>query len=166
MNNIYLCGFLSHNNIIIGKEIARKLNWQFIDLDDFMQKRAKCSPIELLDIYGIDGRRNILASALEEVCLMKNTVVAVGEITFSYEKNIIIAKNSGKIVYLLYHFRDCYNKINGHKHRNSPSKLTDENICDTLHKRHTIYKICANYIYEPIHSTKYSAKSIISLILK
>lgn len=144
---------------IIGKKLAKNLGRRFLDLDSFIEKRAKCTISQLLLLYGDEGFRNVVSSVLEEVCLMQSAVVAVGEGTFAYEQNIVAAKNSGKIIYLQLPFNICYKRIKCDKKRPFVQKNEDE-LFNLFHKRHTIYKICANYIYEPILSPDYCAKQL------
>jgi len=41
MNNIYLIGFMGVGKSTVGKKLASKLGWQFIDTDVIFQEKYK-----------------------------------------------------------------------------------------------------------------------------
>jgi shikimate kinase len=43
MNNIYLVGFMGTGKSVVGMALAKKKKWQFVDLDELIQLRQKCS---------------------------------------------------------------------------------------------------------------------------
>ena len=38
MDNIILCGFMGSGKTTVGKELARKMNFKFIDTDELIEK--------------------------------------------------------------------------------------------------------------------------------
>lgn len=164
MNNIYLCGFMGCGKSTIGVRLAQLLGRRFLDLDNFIEKKTKMSIAEIFDEYGEIGFRQIENSVLEEVCLMKNAVVAVGGGTFAYEQNIVISKNSGKIIYLFAQFETCYKRIKSDKRRPLAAKSTKQELLDIYNRRHTLYKIAASYTFDVVHSPELCARHIVKLI--
>ena len=66
MKNIYLVGFMGTGKTYIGKELARKKKWQFLDLDDLIEIKEKR---RIRDIFVHDGEpffRRIEKKALKE----------------------------------------------------------------------------------------------------
>jgi len=41
MKNIYLVGFMGTGKTSVGKELAKKKKWQFLDLDDLIEIKEK-----------------------------------------------------------------------------------------------------------------------------
>lgn len=163
IDNIYLCGFMGCNKIAIGKRIARLLKRRFLSLDDYIEKKLR-SPICLYCTkWGEESFHRIERLAFEEVACMKNAVVVVGGTAFSYEQNIINAKNSGVIFYLYVPFQDCYKRIVNDSRVPITSGRTNDQLLDIYHKRHTIFKISANYTIPVIHSTDFIARQICKL---
>lgn len=160
MDNLYLCGYMGCGKSTIAPLLAKRLKLRFIDLDSFIEKRAGMRIADIFKLYGEDGFRRVEASALEEVCLMNGVVVAVGGGTLAYEHNIVAAKNSGLVVYLQLPFKTCYSRIKKSCCRPLVKKLTKDELEALYHKRHTIYKICANLIYEPCFAPIYCAKQL------
>lgn len=163
MNNIYLCGFMGCKKTTLGQRLAAILGRRFLDLDTFLQKKCKSTMPELFVTYGEAEFRKIENAVFEEVCLMENAVVSVGDGTFWLEQNIIAAKNSGTIVYLLLPFSTCYKRIRSDK-RHHITRLPESELEDTFHKQHTIYKISANLIYEPDNSSEKCARKLAKLL--
>lgn len=161
MNNIYLCGFAGCGKAALGKLVAKQTGGRFIDLDRFIEKRVGCRPEDFLKQSGGEAFRCLEAAAFEEVCLMHDAVVAVGGSTFDYEHNIVAAKNSGKVIYLFVPFAACYRRIKSS--RVNLYGLDEQTLFEIYNKRHTIYKISSNNIYEPLYPPEYCAKQLAKL---
>ncbi len=163
MDNIYLCGFMGCGKTTIGKRLAQLLGRRFLDLDAFIEKKTKRKIHEIFAESGEDQFRQLEHEFLSEVSKMKHAVVSVGGGTFSYEENIILAKQSGKIIYLYLPFETCYKRIRGDRHRPLVAKNTKPQLLELYNKRHTIYKIVSTYQLDAIHSPERCARSLAKL---
>lgn len=100
MNNIYLVGFMGTGKTHIGKELARKKKWNFVDLDDLIELREKR---RIVDIFAKDGEayfRRLENKVLKEVAKEKKFVVACGGGVVINPENIRIMKEGGKVICL------------------------------------------------------------------
>ena len=52
MSNIYLVGFMATGKTAVGKELARKKKWHFLDLDELIELKEKRT---IADIFAKEG---------------------------------------------------------------------------------------------------------------
>ena len=99
MGNIVLIGMPASGKSTVGIHLAEKLNINFIDTDDLIEK---CEGMKLQEI--IDERGNDYFWKVEEriLCNLKcnDTVIATGGSAILFPKAIDHLKEIGKIVYL------------------------------------------------------------------
>ena len=84
----------------VGKELAKKKNWQFIDLDDLIELREKRSISDIFAKAGEPYFRRIEKRVLKEVAKEKKFVVACGGGIVIDKDNIRIMKETGIIICL------------------------------------------------------------------
>jgi len=85
---------------IVGKELAKKKKWQFLDLDDLIELREKRT---IADIFAKEGEpyfRRVEKQALKEVSKEKKFVVACGGGVVINPDNIKTMKEAGIIICL------------------------------------------------------------------
>ena len=100
MSNVYLVGFMGTGKTAVGKELARKKNWQFLDLDELIELREKRA---IADIFAQNGEpyfRRLEKKALKDVAKEKIFVVACGGGIVIDSENIKVMRESGKIICL------------------------------------------------------------------
>jgi shikimate kinase len=86
---VFLVGFMGSGKSSVGKELARRLNWDFVDLDSRIEIREGHTIPELFRDRGEDGFRLAETNALRDLTesLACNTVVALGGGTFAQREN-------------------------------------------------------------------------------
>ena len=100
MNNIYLVGFMGTGKTVVGIELARKLKWQFLDLDDLIELTEKRS---IRDIFAQQGEayfRRVEKRVLLGVSREKKFVVACGGGIVIDKANIATMKETGRLICL------------------------------------------------------------------
>lgn len=98
--NIYLVGFMGTGKTAVGRELARKKKWQFLDLDDLIELREKRV---ISDIFAKEGEpyfRRVEKRVLKEVAKEKKFVVACGGGIVIDPDNIKVMKETGMIICL------------------------------------------------------------------
>ena len=63
---VYLVGFMGSGKSTVGRMLAGKLGWEFVDLDDEIEKRAGMSIPEIFEAQGEPAFRALERSALLE----------------------------------------------------------------------------------------------------
>jgi shikimate kinase len=73
----------------VGQELARRLGWDFVDLDARIESREQQTVAEMFRDRGESEFRLVEAAALRELTesLKRDTVVALGGGTFAHPKN-------------------------------------------------------------------------------
>ena len=98
--NIYLVGFMGTGKTSVGRLLAEKKRWNFIDLDELIELKERR---RIVDIFAKEGEpyfRKIEKKALREVASQKNFVVACGGGIVLDKENIKVMKSSGLMVCL------------------------------------------------------------------
>ena len=84
----------------VGKKLAKKKKWQFVDLDELIELREKR---EISDIFAKEGEpyfRRLEKKILREVAEEKKFVVACGGGVVLDKENIEVMKKSGILICL------------------------------------------------------------------
>jgi shikimate kinase len=100
MGNIYLVGFMGTGKTAVGKELAKKKKWRFVDLDDLIELKEKRTIAEIFTKEGEPYFRRIEKRVLKEVSLEKKFVVACGGGIVIDKDNIRIMKETGIVICL------------------------------------------------------------------
>jgi len=100
MGNIYLVGFMGSGKTVAGKELARKLKWQFMDLDDLIELTEKRSIHDIFAQQGEAHFRRLEKRALSQVSREKKFVVACGGGIVMDQENIKTMKETGLLICL------------------------------------------------------------------
>ena len=86
---VFLVGFMAAGKTTVGQELARRLDWDFVDLDAHIESREQQTIAEMFRDRGERGFRLAEAATLRHLTqsLERNTVVALGGGTFAQPKN-------------------------------------------------------------------------------
>ena len=87
---VFLVGFMASGKSSVGQELARRLNWDFVDLDARIESRERQTIPEIFRDRGESGFRLAETSALRDLLtesLAHNSVVALGGGAFVQEPN-------------------------------------------------------------------------------
>ena len=92
---IVLLGYMASGKSTIGREISKKLDMKFIDLDDYISKREKRSISEIFKVEGEIYFRKIESSYLGEILNSKESfILSLGGGTPCYSNNMELILNS------------------------------------------------------------------------
>ncbi len=86
---VFLVGFMASGKTTVGRELARRLGWDFVDLDARIESREQQTIAEIFQNRGEREYRLVETAALRDLTesLERDTVVALGGGTFYYPKN-------------------------------------------------------------------------------
>jgi shikimate kinase len=76
--NIVLTGFMGTGKSTIGKHIARRLKWPFVDADEEIVRRAGMPIPQIFAQYGEPHFRQIEREVCRELAARQQTVIATG----------------------------------------------------------------------------------------
>lgn len=87
---VFLVGFMGSGKNTVGQELARRLAWDFVDLDSCIEAREEQSVAEIFRLRGEPGFRVAETGALSDLLtnsLERHAVVALGGGAFVQERN-------------------------------------------------------------------------------
>jgi len=117
IGNIYLVGFMGTGKSSVGRELARRKKWHFLDLDELIEIREKR---RISDIFADKGEayfRRVEKKALREISRQKNFVIACGGGIVMDPENIRTMKETGTAVCLKADLDTILKRTSGFLHR-------------------------------------------------
>lgn len=137
---IYLIGMPGVGKSTLGKKLARELAYDFIDLDDEIEKDSLMFIPEIFELYGEDTFRNIETSMLKQF-QNDDTVISCGAgiVTRSENKKLM----NGVVIWLDVPLKEIENRLN----LSSLERplLHDKTIEELYLERKDLYKSFAHY---------------------
>ncbi len=98
---IFLIGFMASGKTTIGREVARRTGWAFIDLDERIELREGRSVSAIFAERGEEAFRRLERECLDEVCRIDhNIIVATGGGVPCFFDNMERMNRAGTTVYL------------------------------------------------------------------
>ena len=100
MAAIFLIGYMGSGKSTVGKRLAKKLNFNFIDLDSFIEEENKLTISEIFTKLGENEFRALEHNALKKLISNTHTVISCGGGTPCYYNNIELMNNNGITIYI------------------------------------------------------------------
>lgn len=110
-NPIFLVGMMGAGKSTVGKRLAERLEMDFVDLDEELERRCGVPIPFIFREEGEEGFRRRESALIEEFARAKGLVVATGGGAVTQEKNRILLKNAPIFtVYLKVSAEQCYRR--------------------------------------------------------
>lgn len=100
MSKIFLIGYMGSGKSTVGKKLAAKIGYEFIDLDKFIESEYQQTIPQIFASKGEKEFRAMEHNTLKKVIEKSNLVVACGGGTPCYYNNMELMNNNGTTVYL------------------------------------------------------------------
>lgn len=97
---IYLIGYMGCGKSTLGKKLAKRLNVQFIDMDDYLEARNYKTIPQIFAEEGEDAFRIKERKALEELVEFTDVVIATGGGAPCFFDNMDLMNRTGKTLFL------------------------------------------------------------------
>lgn len=98
---VYLIGFMASGKSTIGLELAKTLNFEFIDLDTYIEQKSDNTIKQIFEQKGEERFRILENEALREVASIEgNMVIAAGGGTSCFYNSIDFMNKTGLTIYL------------------------------------------------------------------
>lgn len=163
MKNIYLVGFMGTGKTSVGKELAKKLEWPFADLDDLIELKERRL---IRDIFAKNGEayfRKVEGTVLKQVAKEKKFVVSCGGGIVIDPANITLMKKSGTIICLTASPEIIFKRTSRYAHRPLLNVPNPKKHIEVLLKMRAPYYAKAHKV---IDTSKFSVKQAAGKILK
>ncbi len=108
---IYLTGFMGSGKSTVGRQLARKLDYAFVDLDDRIEKDYKTSIPLIFEKYDESAFRRLEQEVLHRTVQSDHTVIATGGGTPCFYDNMEWMNRNGLTVYLKLHPKSLHQRI-------------------------------------------------------
>ena len=142
---IYLIGYMGSGKSTVGKKLAGKINFDFIDLDELIEQEYKITINDIFNKFDENAFRLLEHKVLLKTIRLKNTVVSTGGGTPCFFDNMKIMNEHGITVYLRMHPNSIYYRlINSKKKRPLLKSKSETEIKDfiesQLNQREPFYR--------------------------
>ncbi|MES2837639.1 MAG: shikimate kinase [Bacteroidota bacterium] len=97
---VYLIGFMGVGKTTLGKRIANKLSFEFIDLDNYIENKYKQTIPDIFETKGEAYFRKIELECITELSELKNHVISLGGGTPCYNDVMKLLKKTGVTIYM------------------------------------------------------------------
>lgn len=100
MGNLIITGFSGTGKSLVAKEVARRLNWDFLDTDDEIVKQTRKPIAEIFRRDGESKFRELERETIRKACQQRQTVIAIGGGAIVDPQNYELFAKDGLIVCL------------------------------------------------------------------
>lgn len=151
---IYLIGFMGCGKSTLGKPIARAMEYDFVDLDNYIEEQQGMSIPEIFAQKGEKIFRELENHYLCEISERDNIVISTGGGTPCFNGNMEIMNRSGTTIYLCQDVDILVSRLrNARVKRPLIDGKTDSElrtyIVETLGKREEYYRRAAITVANP-----------------
>lgn len=146
---LFLVGMMGAGKTTIGRNLARILNREFVDLDHELEARCGVRVSLIFDIEGEEGFRKRETAVLEECSRRPGIVLATGGGAVLAAENRRYLKERGVVVYLRASAHELYRRVA--RDRNRPLLQTADplaRIQELLKEREPLYEELATLTLE------------------
>lgn len=165
--NIFLVGFMGAGKSTVGKILADKTRYTFLDADKVIEEKAGTTITQIFAEHGEPYFRNLESESLEELADDSNQVIATGGGVVQRERNWQAIKNSGISIYLKASVETIWDRIKNDTSR--PLLQVDdpvETARELLNKRAEMYEKADIIINTDELSLEQVADNIVNLLLE
>jgi shikimate kinase len=99
-DKVYLVGFMAAGKTTVARGLARRLDWQAVDIDELIEQRERLSVSEIFAKHGEGYFRALERQILLEQTSPRHLVVATGGGTFADAQNRAAINRDGVSIWL------------------------------------------------------------------
>jgi shikimate kinase len=164
-HSIFLIGFMGCGKTTLGRKLASRLGYSFIDLDEELEKQVGVSINEYFSKYGEAKFREMESQTLKQITYPAKAIISTGGGLPCYFDNMEWMNNHGKTLYVKLPAKTLADRLKNGK-ANRPvlqNKNGDELVAFIEQKlsEREVYYNQATYISESVSLTAEKAEEII-----
>lgn len=166
LHNLVLVGPMGAGKSTLGRLLATRLNYQFLDTDNLIEERTGADIPWIFDVEGEEGFRERETAVLEECVGMRDSVVATGGGIVLRTGNRELLARADKVVYLQASIEHLVERT--HKDKRRPLLQVEDpraKIVELYHQRDPLYRSVADeVVVTDGQSLKTLVQNIVDLI--
>jgi shikimate kinase len=159
---VFLVGFMAAGKSTVGRALAERLHYQFIDLDDRIVATAQKSVRDIFAEFGESHFRQLEREEIRRCGELKNTIIALGGGAFVAEENRKILRTIGTTIWLDCPLEVCLSRIVSDGSR--PLAKSQEEMRSLLNQRLPAYAKADIRMEAGVKSAEQIAGEIIDLL--
>jgi len=97
---IFLIGFMGSGKTTLGRRLASKMGYEFIDLDHKLEQQVELSIAEYFSFFGEDAFRKLESQVLKKTIYPENVIISTGGGLPCFFDNMNWMKENGKTIYI------------------------------------------------------------------
>jgi len=140
--NIILTGFMGTGKSTLGRLLAQRINYDFIDTDTQIEKQVGQSITNLFQTQGEAAFRELESKLAEELAQKEGLVIATGGGLVLNPKNVAVLSQTGRIICLTASPEEILARVS--KQPDTRPLLLEKDpqakIIEILHQRDVVYR--------------------------
>lgn len=162
-STIALIGMPGGGKSTVGRQLAKRLGWNFADSDACVEKRIGCSIRSFFENQGEDSFREIETSVIAELAAQPETVLSTGGGAILRQENRRILQSQCHVVYLRSSPEELYRRLRHDASRpllQVPDPLA--RLRELFDTRDPLYQEVAHFI---VDTGRPSVASLVNMVL-
>lgn len=98
--NVVLIGYRCSGKSTVGRRLAERLSREFIDCDDYIEKKTELTIREIFELHGESHFRSLESRAIGELAKLDGKIIATGGGAVLKYKNMQALKRNGRVFWL------------------------------------------------------------------
>ena len=162
--NIAVYGFMGVGKSTIGKMLAERLGYDFIDMDTEIEKREETTISEIFRVKGESRFRELESRLVKELSQNNGLVIACGGGVIADTENAEILLKSSRMVYLTASIEEIINRTDNDNSRPLLEVENPEKVASELYERRK--PVYTKYAEITVDTTSKTPKEIVEMVLE
>ncbi|HOA72460.1 MAG TPA: shikimate kinase [Phycisphaerae bacterium] len=151
--NLVLVGYRGSGKTTVGRALAERLGWPFLDTDQLIEQRMGKTIREIYADRGEPGFRELEAEVVAEAARLDRHVISTGGGVVLREDNVRALRATGQLIYLTAPPEILWHRIYGDAHRHVTRLPMDpktglQQVRNALIERDPIYRQASHWIVD------------------
>jgi shikimate kinase len=143
--NLVLIGFMGSGKSSVGRELAKRWNYRFIDTDAMIRHKYDLSIPDIFAIHGEKFFRDAEYQALVRLRGIRSTVIATGGGIVTQPRNLPLLRTLGPVVWLCADQTTILDRVGKSAHRPMLNQANpEESVTRLLNERAPLYQKAAD----------------------
>ena|SRR3989344_6507258 len=165
---ITLIGFPASGKTKLGRALAEKLDYKFLDTDELIEKNCGEPLQKTVDKMTRKSFQELEENTILSIKNAEDTVISTGGSVIYSKKAMDYLKEISKVVYLKRSFGECYKKIKNKPDRGvvgmDPNLTFKQNIKRLYEERYPLYMQYAHIIFKREERSDIDADKLIKIL--